>query len=191
MARAAKLFFDPFLVAQLFEQVFPVFHVLSSHWFVVNGHSFTKAHSREHSPLSRHPPRSGNVSGRLLAQITPAADNTIVGGRPQGRLTRIAGRDVTQPDGHTVGKTFSRKGFLDCPWQHSPARSAASASNPLPTPSPDLPQRLDPSGPLRHKSACPQNGARETGLGHWLPGFLCSNDSSQLNFHRLAMPNEN
>ena len=41
-----------------------------------------------------------------------------------------------------------------------------------------------------HKSAYPQNGARETGLGYWLPGFLRSNQSTKPNFHRLVMPKE-
>jgi hypothetical protein len=42
-----------------------------------------------------------------------------------------------------------------------------------------------------HKSSYLQNGARETGLGHWLPGFLRSNRSANLNLHRLIMPGEN
>ena len=59
-------------------------------------------------------------------------------------------------------------------------------------------QRVDLSAPRMHKFSYLQNGARETGLGHWprsfrgwLPGFLRSNDSSKLNFRRLTMPKEN
>ena len=111
---------------------------------------------------------------RSFSDFMTVTDNTIVGGRPQGRLTRIAGRDVSKPDGHTVGKTFSRKELLGCQWQHSPARSAASASNHLQARSADRHQSLDPSGPRRHKSYYLPNGVRETGLGHWLPGFLRS-----------------
>jgi hypothetical protein len=127
---------------------------------------------------------------RSFSDFMTVTDNTIVGGCLRRQLTRIAGRDVSKPDGHTVGKTFSRKELWGCPRQPSPARSAASASNHLPAPSPDRPQSLDPSGPLMHKSAYPQNGARETGLGYWLPGFLRSNQSTKPNFHRLVMPKE-
>jgi enterochelin esterase-like enzyme len=52
-------------------------------------------------------------------------DNTRLGGRSQQRLTRIAGRDVSQPDGHTVGKTFSRKFAL-----HAPGRAERCAGEP-------------------------------------------------------------
>jgi len=71
--------------------------------------------------LAHGPGRTG-----LAAAPLHTTHNTIVGGRPQGRLTRIAGRDVSKPDGHTVGKTFSRKELWGSPWQPSPARSAAS-----------------------------------------------------------------
>ena len=137
--------------------------------------------------------RNGRLIGwaRSFSDFMTVTDNTIVGGRPQGRLTRIAGRDVSKPDGHTVGKTFSRKELLESPWQHSPARSAESASNHLPASSPDRHQTVDLSGPLMHQSSYPQNGARETGLGHWLPGFLRSYQSAKLNCHRLTMPREN
>jgi len=40
-------------------------------------------------------------------------------------------------------------------------------------------------------ASCPQNGARETGLGQWRSGFLGSNQSVKLPFYRLAMPKEN
>jgi len=136
--------------------------------------------------------RAGRLIGwaRSFSDFMTVTDNTIVGGRSLERLTRIAGRDVSKPDGHTVGKTFSRKELLACPGQPPPARSAESASNHIPASSPDRPQSLDPSGPLMHKSSYPQNGARETGLGQWLPGFLRSNQSAKLNSHRLTMPRE-
>src|SRR5208283_883481 len=138
-------------------------------------------------------PAAAHGLGRagLAAAPLRSADNTIVGAGPQGRLTRIAGRDVSKPDGHTVGKTFSRKELRGSPWSPAPARSAASASNPLPAPAQDRYRRVDPSTPRVHKIAGLQNGARETGLGHWLPGFLRSNVPSKLNFHRLIMPREN
>jgi len=137
--------------------------------------NFSENGARPVQFLGRH----GRLIGwaRSFSDTMTVTDNTIVGGRPQGRLTRIAGRDVSGPDGHTVGKTFSRKELLECPWKPSPARSAESASNHIPAPSQDRPQSVDPAGPLMHKSSYPQNGARETGLGHGLPGFLRSNQS--------------
>jgi hypothetical protein len=36
-----------------------------------------------------------------------------------------------------------------------------------------------------------QNGARETGLGQWLPGFLRSHHSANFKSHRLTMPQKN
>jgi hypothetical protein len=137
--------------------------------------------------------RNGRLIGwaHSFSDTMTVTDNTILGGHSQERLTQIAGRDVSKPDGHTVGKTFSRKEPLGCPWQPSPARSAASASNHLPAPTQDRHQSVDPIGLRMLKSSYPQNGARETGLGHWLPGFLRSNDSSEGNFHRLTMPREN
>lgn len=134
---------------------------------------------------------------RSFSDFMTVTDNTIVGGRSPERLTRIAGRDVRQPDGHTVGKTFSRKESWGSPWQPSPARSAESASNHLPASSPVGRKSVDLSGSQMHKSHCLQNGARETGFGHWLPGFLRSN---QLLTHSLkptisslflTMPEEN
>jgi hypothetical protein len=122
---------------------------------------------------------------RSFSDWMTVTDNTIVGGRSEERLTRIAGRDVSQPGGHTVGETFSRKELLGCLWQHSPAGSAASASNHLQARSADRPQSLDRTGPQIHQLSCLQNGARETGLGHWLPGFLRSNDSSKPPLSRL------
>ena len=68
---------------------------------------------------------------------------------------------------------------------------AESASNPLPARSADRHQSVDLSGPQMHQSYCLQNGARETGLGRWLPGSLRSSVSAKLNFHRLTMPREN
>ena len=137
--------------------------------------------------------RNGRLIGwaRSFSDFMTVTDNTIVGGRSQEPLTRIAGRDVSQPDGHTVGKTFSRNELLGSPWQPSSARSTQSASNHFLVPSPDRHQSVDLSGPQMHKSHSLQNGARETGLGQWLPGFLRSNNSSKLSFHRLTMPREN
>jgi hypothetical protein len=112
---------------------------------------------------------------RWFSDCLTVTDNTIVGDRPQGRLTRIAGRDVSEPDGHTVGKTFSRKELMGCQSKPSPASSAESASNPIAARTPDQHQSVDPTVPRMHKPACLQNGARQTGLGHWLPGFLRSN----------------
>jgi len=151
--------------------------------------NFSENGARPVQILGRH----GRLIGwaRSFSDFMTVTDNTIVGARPQGRLTRIAGRDVSKPDGHTVGKTFSRKELWESPWQPSPARSAASALNHIPASSQDPHQSVDPSRPLMHKSSYPQNGARETGLGHWLPGFLRSNQSANPNFHRLTMPKEN
>jgi hypothetical protein len=125
---------------------------------------------------------------RSFSDTMTVTDNTIVGARSQERLTRIAGRDVSKPGGHTVGKTFSRKGFLGCLGQHSPAGSTTSASNHLPASSQDPHQTVDPCRPLMHRSSYPQNGARETGLGHWLPGLLRSNELSQAPHCRLRPP---
>jgi hypothetical protein len=137
--------------------------------------NFSENGARPVQFLGRH----GRLIGwaRSFSDTMTVTDNTIVGGRSLERLTRIAGRDVSKPDGHTVGKTFSRKESWGCPWQPSPAKSAASALNHIPAPSPDQHQSVDPSRPLMHKSSYPQNGARETGLGQALPGFLRSNQS--------------
>ena len=136
--------------------------------------------------------RNGRLIGwaRSFSDFMTVTDNTIVGDRPQGRLTRIAGRDVSKPDGHTVGKTFSRNELWGCPWRHSPARSAQSASNHLQARSADRHQGLDRIGPQIHKLSCLPNGARETGLGHGLPGFLRSDQSANLKSHPLTMPQE-
>ena len=138
--------------------------------------NFSENGARPVQILGRH----GRLIGwaRSFSDFMTVTDKTIVGGGLPRPLTRIAGRDVSPPDGHTVGKTFSRKGFLGCLWQHSLAGSAESASNHLPASSQDRHQSLDPSRPRRHQSYYLQDGARETGLGHWLPGFLRSNPLS-------------
>ena len=125
---------------------------------------------------------------RSFSDFMTVTDNTIVGARPQGRLTRIAGRDVRPPDGHTVGKTFSRKALLGCPGHPPPAKSAASASNHRPAPAQDRYLRVDLRRPRVHKIACLQNGARETGLGHGLPGFLRSNELANPPTYSLQSP---
>ena len=137
--------------------------------------------------------RPGRLIGwaRSFSDFMTVTDNTIVGARPQGRLTRIAGRDVSKSDGHTVGKTFSRKELLGCPRQPSPARSAPPASNHYLAFSEHRHQSLDSNGPRVHKTSNRQDGARETGLGHWLPGFLRSNLLADSNLHLLIMPSEN
>jgi hypothetical protein len=129
---------------------------------LASSENFSENGARPVQILGRH----GRLIGwaRSFSNFMRVTDNTIVGGRPQGRLTRIAGRDVSEPDGHTVGKTFSRKELLGCPGQPPPARSPESASNHLPPP-PDRHQNLNPSGPLLHKSSYPQNWVRDTGLG--------------------------
>ena len=126
---------------------------------------------------------------RSFSDTLTVTDNTIVGGRPRGRLTRIAGRDVSEPDGHTVGKTFSRKALLEGSQQQDLARSTPAANRLTAHPL-NSHQRVDSAQPWWHSISCLQNGARETGLGHWLPGFLRSKQSAKLNFHRFAMPNE-
>jgi len=135
--------------------------------------------------------RNGRLIGwaRSFSDSMTVTDNTIMGGCLPRQLTRIAGRDVSKPDGHTVGKTFSRKALWECQWQHTPARSAPSASNHIPAP--DRQQKVDLSAPRVHKIPCLQNGARQTGLGQWLPSLLRSNQSAKLNCHRLTMPREN
>ena len=50
--------------------------------------------------------------GALVFRPNDGCGNTMVGSRPVGRLTRIAGCDVSGADGHTVGKTFDRKELL-------------------------------------------------------------------------------
>ena len=136
--------------------------------------------------------RQGRLIGwaRSFSDPLTVTDNTIVGGGLEGPLTRIAGRDVSIPDGHTVGKTFPRKILPGRQSEPSPARSAGSASNHTAARSPDQHQSVDPIAPPAHKPSGLQNGARETGLGHRLPGFLRSNQSANPKLLRLIMPKE-
>ena len=138
--------------------------------------NFSENGARPVQILGRH----GRLIGwaRSFSDFMTVTDNTIVGGCLPRPLTRIAGRDVSKSDGHTVGKTFSRKDLLEFPWQHSPARSSLGASNHIPAQY----LRIDLNTPRMHKISCLQNGARETGLGHWLPGFLRSNIETHLQF---------
>lgn len=46
---------------------------------------------------------------RSFSDPLTVTDITIMGDRSMERLIRIAGRDVSQADGHTVGETFVRK----------------------------------------------------------------------------------
>ena len=136
--------------------------------------------------------RQGRLIGwaRSFSDLMTVTDNTIVGDRSEKRLTRIAGRDVSNSDGHTVGKTFSRKELLQSSERPELARSQPAANRTMAS-SADPHQRIDSVPPGWHQISCLQNGARETGLGHGLPGFLRSNDSPKSNFHRLTMPREN
>ena len=128
---------------------------------------------------------------RSFSDPMTVTDNTIVGGCLPRQLTRIAGRDVRQPDGHTVGKTFPRKELWHCQPPHPQATSAQCASNYIPAPA-RIPLRgLTKATPGRHKPACLQNGARETGLGQVLPGFLRSNQSNRPSPQSILMPQEN
>lgn len=145
--------------------------------------NFSENGARPVQFLGRH----GRLIGwaRSFSDFMTVTDNTIVGG--SGRvpeLTRIAGRDVSKSDGHTVGKTFSRKDLLEFPWQHSRAGSSRGASNHIPAQY----LRIDLNTPRMHKISCLQNGARETGLGHWLPGFLRSNVENHLQSQFPIMP---
>jgi len=129
--------------------------------------------------------RCGRLIGwaRSFSDFMTVTDNTIVGGSGRvSALTRIAGRDVSEPDGHTVGKTFSRKDPWHSQRPHPRATSAKCASNHLLAPARDRFAWLDPATVGWHKPSCLQNGARETGLGHWLPGFLRSDVESNLLF---------
>jgi len=128
---------------------------------------------------------------RSFSDLMTVTDFTIVGGCLPRPLTRIAGCDVRIADGHTVGKTFYRKELLGCPWRHSPARSAAFASNHILAWSPARHHNVDPRRSLMHRFSYPENGARETGLGQVLPGFLRSNGLADSNLHLLIMPGEN
>ena len=64
--------------------------------------------------------REGRCKGwaRSFSDRWTATDFTMMGGRSGERLTRIAGRDVSRADGHTVGRTLPREvgwvGSLRC-----------------------------------------------------------------------------
>ena len=122
---------------------------------------------------------------RSFSDPMTVTDITIVGGGLPRPLTRIAGRDVSPADGHTVGKTFSRKAPLEDSRPQNPARSRPAA-NRATARSADPHQRVDSAPPGWHPISYPPNGARETGLGHRLPGFLRSN---QLSTHSLKPKN--
>ena len=127
---------------------------------------------------------------RSFSDPMTVTDITIVGGPSAEGLTRIAGRDVSNSDGHTVGKTFSRKGPSGCPQQQEPARSTPAA-NRTTAPSAEPHQRVDSAQPGWHSISCLPNGAREIGLGHGLPGFLRSNLLPESDLHLPIMPREN
>jgi hypothetical protein len=133
--------------------------------------------------------RQGRLIGwaRSFSDPMTVTDITIMGGCLIRQLTRIAGRDVSQSDGHTVGKTFSRKGLPEGSRQQDPARSLPAA-NRTTAPWSHPHQRVDSVPPGWHQMSCPQNGARETGLGQVRPGFLRSNLLSNSDFEPLTMP---
>jgi len=127
---------------------------------------------------------------RSFSDFMTVTDNTIVGGRSLERLTRIAGRDVSGTDGHTVGKTFPRKELLGCSRQPSSATIADPtwhhhASAPA---APYSYYRVDLSPPQAYELSCLQNGTGETGLGVMLPGFLRSNELTESPHCRLRPP---
>jgi len=134
--------------------------------------------------------------GRLIgwacsfSDFMTVTDITIVGGLSAEGLTRIAGRDVSAPDGHTVGKTFSRKELLESSERQELARSRRAA-NRTTAPSADPHQSLDSAPPWWHPLFYLPNGTRETGLGHGLPGFLRSNRLPESDLHLPIMPREN
>ena len=134
--------------------------------------------------------RNGLLIGwaRSFSDFMTVTDNTIVGVRPQGRLTRIAGRDVRLPDGHTVGKTFCRKALLAGRLQSAAARNARCASNHVPVRAKNQRQKIDFIGPRMPPFYYLQDGTRETGLGHWLPGFLRSNRFNRSRSQPTLMP---
>jgi len=136
--------------------------------------------------------RQGRLIGwaRSFSDFMTVTDNTIVGGCLPGQLTRIAGRDVSAPDGHTVGKTFSRKVPLEGSGLQNPARSTPAA-NRATAPSTDQHQSVDSIQPWWHPLFYLPNGTRETGLGHGLPGFLRSNRLPESDLHLPIMPREN
>jgi hypothetical protein len=127
---------------------------------------------------------------RSFSDIMTVTDTTIVGGCLAGQLTRIAGRDVSTSDGHTVGKTFCRKALLAGQLPSSAARSARYASNHLPVRAWNQNQKIDFIGLRMHQFHYLQDGARETGLGHWLPGFLRSNMFNCPKSQTALMPQE-
>ena len=158
--------------------------------------NFSENGARPVQFLGRH----GRLIGwaRSFSDTMTVTDTTIVGGpRTLSGLTRIAGRDVRLPDGHTVGKTFSRKEPLGCQWQHSPAGSARCASNHVLVRAGNQRQKVDFIGPRMHQCYYLQDGARETSLGQRLPGFLRSNQLSTSSLQPtvpslfLTMPEEN
>jgi hypothetical protein len=112
--------------------------------------------------------RYGRLIGwaRSFSDPMTVTDNTIVGGCLPRQLTRIAGRDVIIPDGHTVGKTFCRR--VSC---KVPNAKSWPAAHPLQT----APRHLRPT---RTKGLTP---SRRGGI-QFLPGFLRSNMESNLQF---------
>jgi len=94
----------------------------------------------------------------------------MVAGCLQGQLTRIAGRDVRVPDGHTVGKTSRRKALLEYRQPLGPPRGTP-APNPLTPASVDQHQSVDPTQLRRHNPAGLQHGTRETGFSQALTGL--------------------
>jgi len=127
---------------------------------------------------------------RSFSDTMTVTDNTMLGGGPGRPLTRIAGRDVSDADGHTVGKPFFRRVLQQDsePQELARSRPAANRTAALWT---DPHQRVDLAPPRWHPIPCLQNGARETDLGHWLPGFLRSNLLAASNLRVLIMPKEN
>ena len=129
---------------------------------------------------------------RSFSDRMTVTDTTIVGGGLPRPLPRIAGRDVSQSDGHTVGKTFSRKELPEGSRQQDPARSRPAANRPTAPSAPSDPHyRVDLAQPWWHSLSCLPNGARHTSLGHWLPGFLPSNLLPNFEFEPRTMPRKN
>ena len=80
--------------------------------------------------------------GALVFRPNDGCGNTMMGSRPVGRLTRIAGRDVSGADGHTVGKTFCRKELLG--WQRAQRSAPARMLNRM---NPRTGRRIDSGEP--------------------------------------------
>lgn len=79
---------------------------------------------------------------RSFSDFMTVTDNTIVGGPGKhSALTRIAGCDVSKSDGHTVGKTFSRKVPLENSERQDLARSTPAA-NRTTTATPEEPHQV-------------------------------------------------